>query len=96
MTNTSFIITGFIQPYYIVELLHWDDHEGFNDRQLFDVPPEIEVNYRDLETELPTHIPSFNDVFLRIIDLHKSPKAYIFGEDVMKSFIKYHDALNER
>ena len=42
-----------------------------HNRQLFDVPPEIEVNYRDLETELPAHLPSFKNVFLRIIDLHK-------------------------
>ena len=96
MNNTSFNIAGFIQPYYVVELLHRDDHDGFNDRQLFDVPPEIEVNYRDLETELPANLPSFKDVFLRVIDLHESPKAYIFGEDAMKSFIEYHDALNER
>ena len=41
MKNTSFNIAGFIQPYYVVELLHRDDHDGFNDRQLFDVPPEI-------------------------------------------------------
>ena len=96
MNNTSFNIAGFIQPYYVVELLHPDDHDGFNDRQLFDVPPEIEVNYRDLETELPTHIPSFTDVFQRVIDLHDSPKTYSFGENAMKSFIDYHDALNER
>ena len=95
MNNTSFNISEFIQPYYVVELLHRDDHDGFNDRQLFDVPPEIEVNYRDLETALPANLPSFKDVFLRVIDLHESPKAYIFGEDAMKSFIEYHDALNK-
>ena len=38
MTNTSFNIAGFIQPYYVVELLHRDDHDSFNVRQLFDVP----------------------------------------------------------
>ena len=38
----------------------------------------------------------FKDVFLRVIDLHESPRAYIFGEDAMKSFIEYHDELNER
>ena len=96
MKNTSFNIAGFIEPYYVVELLHWDDHDGFNDRQLFDVPPEIEVNYRDLETELPHHIPLFKNVFLRVIELHESPKTYKFGEDAMKSFIEYHDAVNER
>ena len=96
MNNTSFNIAGFIQPYYVVELLHRDDHDGFNDRQLFDVPPEIEVNYRDLETELPSHIPSFKDVLQCVIDLHDFPKTYSFGEDAMKSFIEYHDALNER
>ena len=90
MNNTSFNIAGFIQPCRVVELLHRDDHDGFNDRQLFDVPPEMEVNYRDLETELPTHKPSFKEVFLGVIDLHESPKTYIFGEDAMKSFIEYH------
>ena len=54
------------------------------------------LNYRDLETELPYHIPSFKDVFLRVIELHESPKTYKFGEDAMKSFIEYHDAVNER
>jgi len=97
MNNTSFNIAGFIQPcYQSVELLHRDYHDGFNDRHLFDVPPEIEVNYRDLETELPTHIPSFKDVFQCVTDLYESPKTYSFGEDAMKSFIEYHDALNER
>lgn len=28
MTNTSFNIAGFIQPYYVVELLDLDDHQG--------------------------------------------------------------------
>ena len=96
MNNTSFIIAGFIQPYYVVELLHRDNHDNFNDRQLFDVPPEIEVNYRDLEIELPADLPSFKDLFLCVIDSHESPKAYIFGKDAMKSFIEYHDALNKR
>lgn len=67
MNNTSFNIAGFIKPYYVVELLHRDDHDGFNDRQLFDVPPEIEVNYRDLEAELHANLPSFKDVLLRVI-----------------------------
>ena len=30
------------------------------------------------------------------MELHKSPKTYKFGGDVMKSFIGYHDAVNER
>ena len=67
-----------------------------HDRQLFDAPPEIEVNYRDLETELPAHLPSFKNVFPRIIDLHKSSKAYIFGEDAMNYFIGYYDALYKK
>lgn len=33
---------------------------------------------------------------MRVIDLHDLPKTYSFGEDAMKSFIEYHDALNER
>ena len=41
MNKTSFNIAGFIQPYYVVELLHRDDHDGFNDRQLFDVPQDL-------------------------------------------------------
>ncbi|KAL9977942.1 hypothetical protein ACROYT_G015408 [Oculina patagonica] len=84
------------KAYYVVELLHRDDHDGFNDRQLFDVPPEIEVNYRDLETELPAHLPSFKDVFQCVIDSHESPKIYTFAENAMKSFIEYHDTLNKR
>lgn len=63
MNNTNFNIAGFIQPYYIMELLHRDDYDGFNDRQLFDVLQEIEVNYTDLQTELPHDLPTFKDVF---------------------------------
>ena len=57
---------------------------------------EIEVNYADLQTELPHDLPSFKDVFLRVIYLHDSPKTYTFGEEAKESFIEYHDALNER
>ena len=42
----------FIQPYYVVELVHRDEHDGFNDWQLFDVPPEIDVNYLKHESLL--------------------------------------------
>jgi len=62
ISNTSFNITGFIQPYYVMELLHQDD----NDRHLFDLPPEIVMNYPDLQTEIST----FKDVLLRIILYH--------------------------
>ena len=57
---------------------------------------EIEVNYADLQTELPHDLPSFKDVFLHVIYLHDSPKTYTFGEEAKESFIEYHDALNER
>ena len=96
MNNTNFNIGGFIQPYYIMELLHRDDYDGFNDRQLFDVLQEIEVNYADLQTELPHDLPTFKDVFLRVIELHDSPKTYTFSEEAKESFIECHDALNER
>ena len=52
--------------------------------------------YADLQTELPHDLPSFKDVFLRVIDLHDSPKTYTFSEEAKESFIEYHDALNER
>ena len=63
MSDMSFYGTGSIQPYYVIELLHWDNC----DRQLFDLPPEIGVNYADLQTEIPT----FKDVVLRITDKPK-------------------------
>ena len=34
----------FIQAYYVIQLVHQDEHDGFNDWQLFDMPPEIDVN----------------------------------------------------
>ena len=60
------------------------------------MPPEIDVNYADLQIEIPSEVPSFKDILLRIIDLHQSPKTYKFDETAMNSFIDYHDARNER
>jgi hypothetical protein len=96
MSNTCFNISGFIQPYYVIELLHRDDHDGFNDRQLFDIPTEMDFDYNDLRTNIPDNVPAFRDILHYIIDTHRRPKTYRFSANAMKEFIAYHDELNER
>ena len=38
--KTAFNITGFIQPAFVHQMLHSSNHDGMNDRQLFDFPQE--------------------------------------------------------
>ena len=85
MNNTSFKIAGFFQPYYVMELLHQDDHDGF----MKSITQIYKLNY-------PMIYHYFKDVFLRVIELHDSLKTYTFGEEAKESFIEYHDTLNER
>jgi len=96
MTQTCFNITVFIQPYYVIELLHRDDHDGFNDRQLFDIPPETDFDYHDLQTEIPSEIPTFKEIFAYIMARHKTPRNYLLSEGAKEAFNAYHDTLNER
>ena len=40
--RTAFNMSGFIQPALLLDLLQKEDVSGFNDRQLFDCPAEID------------------------------------------------------
>ena len=46
--RTAFNMCGFIQPGLLLELLQKADVDGFNDRQLFDCPAEIDPMYDQL------------------------------------------------
>jgi hypothetical protein len=95
MSNTCFNISGFTHPYYVIEVLHRDDHDGFNERQ-FDIPTEVDFYYDDLRTNIPDNVPTFKDILHYIMDTHRRPKTYGFSANAMKEFIAYHDELNER
>ena len=53
--RTAFNMSGFIQPALLLNLLQKEDIDGFNDRQLFDCPAEIDPMYDQL-TPLVTTI----------------------------------------
>ena len=43
MSQTAFNISGFIQPTFVEKMLLSDDADGFNDRQMFVLPPQRDV-----------------------------------------------------
>ena len=61
--KTAFNLTGFIQPAFAFQMLNSPDHDGLNDRQLFDFPPERDVFLNYLKVPLPSHISSLKTIF---------------------------------
>ena len=61
--KTAFNITGFIQPAFVHQMLHSSDHDGMNDRQLFDFPPEHDVFLDQLKVPMPEDIPDLKAIF---------------------------------
>ena len=92
MATTCFNIAGFIQPFYVIELLHRDDHDGFVDRQLFDLPAEMDFDFNDLQTEIPEDIPNFKTLLKFVMNTHKSSKTYTLSGEAKAAFVAYHDS----
>ena len=91
--RTAFNMSGFIQPAFLLDLLQKEDIGGFNDRQLFDCPAEIDPMYDQL-TPLVTTI-TLKEVLDTIKDVHKDQDEiiYILSEDGMSVFTSFHDDI---
>lgn len=91
--RTAFNMSGFIQPALLLDLLQKEDIDGFNDRQLFDCPAEIDPMYDQL-TPLVTTI-TLKEVLDTIKDVHKDQDEIIYtlSEDGMSVFTSFHDDI---
>ena len=96
LQKTAFNMAGYIQPAFVVNMLEKPDIDGFNDRQLFDCPPEVDFKYGDLRVPMDATMPSL-DLILRIIRMmHADKLVYSMNEEAMANFVVYHDGLVER
>ena len=86
-------MSGFIQPALLLDLLQKEDIDGFNDRQLFDCPAEIDPMYDQL-TPLDTTI-TLKEVLDTIKDVHQDQDEIIYtlSEDGMSVFTSFHDDI---
>ena len=91
--KTTFNITGFIQPAFVHQMLHSSDHDGMNDRQLFDFPPERDVFLDQLKVPMPEDIPDLKAIFCELRDQHRQTKHYSLNDDAYKAFEQAHDNL---
>ena len=91
--KTAFNITGFIQPAFVHQMLHSSDHDGMNDRQLFDFPPERDVFLDQLKVPMPEDIPDLKAIFCELRDQHRQTKHYSLNHDAYKAFEQAHDNL---
>lgn len=91
--RTAFNITGFIQPCFVFEMLHADDRDGLNDRQLFEFPPERDMFLDELKVPMPDDIPDLKDVFKVVMQEHKLERMYIFDNEGYATFRSIHDEL---
>ena len=58
----AFIVTGFIQPVFVYEILTLTpDADGLNDRQLFHFPPERELLLDNLVVPMPSDTPDLSE-----------------------------------
>ena len=96
MLKTAFNMSGFIQPAFVVSMLDKCDADGFNDRQLFDCPEEVEYKYKDLKVPMDESIPSLSLVFKVLREVHQKKRTYTMNEEAMDVFIQYHDGLVDR
>ncbi len=92
--RTAFNMSGFIQPGLLLEQLQKSDVDGFNDRQLFDCPAEIDPMY-DQFTPFNSSGITFKEVFEQIMEVHCSPEEHIYhlSEDGMSAFTSFHDDI---
>lgn len=96
MQETSFNMCGFIQPSFIVSMLQSSDPDGFNDRQFFVCPEEVEFKYADLKVPMDSTIPKLDEVFKSIKIAHLNRVCYTFNEEAQCKFISFHDELCTR
>jgi len=75
--QTAFNKSGFIQPGLLLEQLQKADVDGFNDKQLFDCPAEIDPMYNHL-TPLNTNDVTFKKVFETIMHMHMGPEEIVY------------------
>ena len=73
-------------------MLNACDPDGFNDRQFFVCPQEVEYKYDQLKVPMDPSIPILKHLFSRIKDVHKKT----FDENGKQAFIVAHDELCER
>lgn len=93
--NTCFNIAGFVQPDVIVNLLNGNDYDGFCDRQLFVLPPELDVDYDEILPP-PPQTPDLMDIFNTLDRNHQSTSNYSLTQEAHEEFVAFHDHLNER
>ncbi len=91
--NTAFNMTGFIQPTFVERLLLSEDADGFNDRQMFDFPPDRDVHFDELKVPVPDDVPSLHSIFDAVMNAHTNPQHYCFDADGLASFKIEHDSL---
>ncbi len=93
LPKTCFNITGFIQPAFVERMLLADDADGFNDRQLFDFPPERDVHFDELKIPVPPEVPKLTGIFRQIMEQHASEVVYQFSGSGLQAFKDEHDLL---
>ena len=60
VANTWFNIAGYVQPDVVVNLLNRNSYDGFCDKQFFVCPPEVDVDYDELQ-QTPSEASDFKD-----------------------------------
>ena len=93
--HTAFNMSGFIQSGLLLELLQKADVDGFNDRQLFDCPAEIDRMYDQLTPFDSSGMLTFKQVLETIMTAHKGPDEIVYhlSDDAMSVFTSFHDNI---
>lgn len=89
MKDTAFNYTGFIQPKFLIEMLNWDDSDGFYDLLMVVCQKEILVTFNDLQIPMPDGTIDLYDVFKALRNLHVDNEdviTYTFGKDAIERF----------
>ncbi len=96
LPKTSFNITGFIQPTFVERMLLSDDADGFNDRQLFDFPPERDVHFDELKIPVSSEVTGLKDIFEKIAMEHETEIVYSFSSSGLEAYKHAHDLLVDK
>ena len=67
----AFNITGYIHPGFVHQMLHSSDHDGMNDRQLFDFSSKRDVFLDQLNVLVPEDIPNVKGIFCELRNQHQ-------------------------
>ena len=91
---TAFNMSGFIQPGLLLDQLQKSDIDGFNDRQLFDCPAEIDPLYEQLSS-LSSDTISFKMILEKIKHVHVSQDMHVYtlNDSGMSVFTCFHDEI---